>query len=335
MTIITRVVSPRTFLLIAGALLGASASACDWGPKNIGDETVSGGGEEPVCEDGEQKLSDDGCNTCTCFDGDWGCTLKLCDPGTTGAPNDTEEPPAQCVDGDQKPAEDGCNTCTCYGGEWACTEKGCVPGTTGEPNDTEEPPGECVEGEEKPAGDGCNTCLCYEGAWACTMSACEDTEGGDTENGQPSCGDGVVEPGEACDDGNFVDGDGCAANCTLEGAPGIELCADPVASDPFNYVDAQIVGDQLVVGIEHGGGCADHLYTYCWNGAFLESDPVQVHTQIAHESNDDPCDAWLSVQAAFDLVPLKQAWQQSYQQQSGQITVHLANYNGSPLSYSF
>jgi cysteine-rich repeat protein len=30
------------------------------------------------------------------------------------------------------------------------------------------------------------------------------------------CGDGILDPGEECDDGNNVDGDGCAADCTIE-----------------------------------------------------------------------------------------------------------------------
>jgi len=30
------------------------------------------------------------------------------------------------------------------------------------------------------------------------------------------CGDGVVQPGEQCDDGNTTDGDGCSATCTTE-----------------------------------------------------------------------------------------------------------------------
>jgi cysteine-rich repeat protein len=30
-----------------------------------------------------------------------------------------------------------------------------------------------------------------------------------------ACGDGVVDPGEQCDDGNALDGDGCDGNCTL------------------------------------------------------------------------------------------------------------------------
>ena len=34
----------------------------------------------------------------------------------------------------------------------------------------------------------------------------------------PACGDGVVGGGEACDDGNTVDGDGCSASCEDEDA---------------------------------------------------------------------------------------------------------------------
>ena len=30
------------------------------------------------------------------------------------------------------------------------------------------------------------------------------------------CGNGLIEPGEECDDGNFVDGDGCSATCVLK-----------------------------------------------------------------------------------------------------------------------
>jgi cysteine-rich repeat protein len=31
-----------------------------------------------------------------------------------------------------------------------------------------------------------------------------------------TCGDGIVDPDEACDDGNLKDGDGCSRVCTLE-----------------------------------------------------------------------------------------------------------------------
>jgi|ERR1051326_364590 cysteine-rich repeat protein len=33
------------------------------------------------------------------------------------------------------------------------------------------------------------------------------------------CGNGIVEPGEQCDDGNIADGDGCSSICTIEPTP--------------------------------------------------------------------------------------------------------------------
>jgi cysteine-rich repeat protein len=36
----------------------------------------------------------------------------------------------------------------------------------------------------------------------------------------PICGDGILDPGEECDDGNNEDGDGCSADCELEEEPG-------------------------------------------------------------------------------------------------------------------
>jgi len=37
--------------------------------------------------------------------------------------------------------------------------------------------------------------------------------------GGPRCGDGMVDPGEQCDDGNTINGDGCSSTCQLENQP--------------------------------------------------------------------------------------------------------------------
>jgi cysteine-rich repeat protein len=50
---------------------------------------------------------------------------------------------------------------------------------------------------------------------------------------QAVCGDGVLDPGEVCDDGNNADGDGCSAVCTIEVAP---ACGDGVL-DPGEVCD--------------------------------------------------------------------------------------------------
>jgi len=50
------------------------------------------------------------------------------------------------------------------------------------------------------------------------------------------CGNGVLEPGEQCDDGNLVDGDGCDHNCGIPGCPNGHL--DPGEEcDDGNLID--------------------------------------------------------------------------------------------------
>ena len=44
----------------------------------------------------------------------------------------------------------------------------------------------------------------------------------------PVCGNGVVEGSEQCDDGNTADGDGCTANCTPETPPPPPACGNGV-----------------------------------------------------------------------------------------------------------
>ena len=276
--------------LLAGALLGAGAAACD--PKVIGDESAG----DVMCEEGETKPAEDGCNTCTCAGGEWACTEKAC----------------ECMEGDTKPAGDGCNTCGCVEGMWACTEIGCE----------DPPPPECMDGDTKPAGDGCNTCGCIDGMWACTLIGCG------------TCGDGDLDEGETCDDGNTINGDGCDESCQIEVENAIELCTEPGSTDPKTIQGAVIEGDSLVVDVEYGGGCAKHVFTYCWDGAFLESFPVQVMTELFHESNDDACDAIIGEKLTLDLVPLKTEYQKSYQTMTGEISINLKDWQG-PLLYSF
>ena len=69
-------------------------------------------------------------------------------------------------------------------------------------------------GDPTEAGRGCSK--------TCTKEpACRDATG--TQACAAVCGDGHVDMGEGCDDGNAVAGDGCSATCTDE--PGF-TCTD-------------------------------------------------------------------------------------------------------------
>ncbi|MGH7894582.1 MAG: DUF4215 domain-containing protein, partial [Candidatus Binatia bacterium] len=89
-----------------------------------------------------------------------------------------------------------------------------------------------------------------------------------------TCGDGTLDPGEQCDDGNYVSGDGCSAACELEGTCGDgtigagEQCDDGNATSGDGCSAAcqleTVCGNSVVEGAEQcddgntvsGDGCS-------------------------------------------------------------------------------
>ena len=65
----------------------------------------------------------------------------------------------------------------------------------------------------------------------------------------PVCGDGILQVGEGCDDGNAKPGDGCSGVCTVE--PGY-IC--PTVNAPCKPVVVQVCGDGVIEG---GEACDD------------------------------------------------------------------------------
>ncbi len=67
------------------------------------------------------------------------------------------------------------------------------------------------------------------------------------------CGDGVVDVGEACDDGNVTDGDGCSARCLLEG------CGDGILGDGEVCDDGNLVAGDGCDARCRVGRCGDGM----------------------------------------------------------------------------
>jgi hypothetical protein len=97
------------------------------------------------------------------------------------------------------------------------------------------------------------------------------------------------------------------------------LHTDPWPNAPYHVSDAQVVGNTLLLDVTYGGGCREHVFQFVVSTTFLESNPVQAPSLLAHDDNDDACDALLRGRFRTNLSALRVTWQQAYQAQSGAI----------------
>lgn len=104
-------------------------------------------------------------------------------------------------------------------------------------------------------------------------------------------------------------------------------------TDDFQLDDAAVSGDTLSVTVSYSGGCEDHAFTLVASEAFQESDPVQLDITLAHEANDDACEMWVTQGYSFDLLPIRERFQNQYQD-SGTVVLQLEDAPGE-LLYEF
>jgi len=160
------------------------------------------------CTDGDGCTVGDVCSDGSCQPG----SLRSCDDNNPCTDDSCASPSGACVNApNANPCTDG-DGCTvgdvCGGGS-------CQPGAPKTCDDSNpctddscaSPSGACVNAPNTAPCDDADACSTGD---RCGGGACQGTLG--------QCGDGTLQTscGEECDDGNTVDGDGCAANCTLE-----------------------------------------------------------------------------------------------------------------------
>jgi cysteine-rich repeat protein len=114
------------------------------------------------------------------------------------------------------------------------------------------------------------------------------------------CGNGTLDPGELCDDGNFQDGDGCDSDCTPtedEDSDGI-LDGDDSCTTVANADQADEDGDGV-------GDACDNCRTV---GNPRRSPPLPNHRTTGGQVDDDldgignPCDADFTEASGDDFV---------------------------------
>ena len=186
------------------------------------------------CNDGDECTIDDACVDGGCLGGapadcddDQPCTEDSCDQ-LAGCQHDALPDTTLCDDQDQCTENDECSQGECGGDQVECDDGNVCTDDSCEPADgcVNEP---VPDGAPCDDGDACNvTDTCQDGACVgsgnqdcddqdeCTEDSCDVDQGCLHDPITPCCGNGDVEAGEQCDDGNGNSGDGCSDTCQNE-----------------------------------------------------------------------------------------------------------------------
>lgn len=102
-----------------------------------------------------------------------------------------------------------------------------------------------------------------------------------TPTATPACGDGIVQPGEQCDDGNRINCDGCDNNCTFT-AMGNGIVCPPEQCDDGNLVNGDCCSSTGQFE-PAGSPCPD-------DGNGCTNDVCNATGMCTHPNNTAPCD---------------------------------------------
>jgi hypothetical protein len=104
--------------------------------------------------------------------------------------------------------------------------------------------------------------------------------------------------------------------------------------DTFFLKEATLTdNDILSIIVSYSGGCKKHDFILATVSSFIRTDSSdQVNLVLAHENNGDICKKIVKEHLYFDLLPLKERYQQVYGIKASSIVLRLLN---ASISYKF
>jgi cysteine-rich repeat protein len=295
-----------------GAIEGAET--CDDG------NVLSGDGCSATCFVDSLPLGSD------CTDGgNAACTSGICDAtetpptceSTDTCGNGVVEAGEACDDGNVT-GGDGCSSSCFVDGlpnGTDCTSGGNAACASGICDTTETPPtcepantcgnavvevGELCDDGGITSGDGCSAFCFLEnlpngsdctrgGNAACVSGICDMTEMPPTCEAPNTCGNSVVEVGEACDDGNTASGDGCSSACFADDLPnGSDCSMNGAASCASGVCDATNAPPVCEAADVCGNGAVDPGET-CDDGSTVPGDGCSATCFIERQPDGSDC----------------------------------------------
>jgi hypothetical protein len=87
-------------------------------------------------------------------------------------------------------------------------------------------------------------------------------------------------------------------------APVNRSCAG-LPNEPFTINTLSIDAARILrMSVTHFGGCEDHTFAACWDGAISKSNPSTITLTFAHDDHDDACDGVITRDVFVDLSHL-------------------------------
>jgi hypothetical protein len=108
----------------------------------------------------------------------------------------------------------------------------------------------------------------------------------------------------------------------------VPRCTGAPATDAFSLGNVSSEGDELLVRVTTGGGCAAHSFSACWDGELIDTSPQTIVVLMSHDAHGDPCDALLSHDLRIDLAPILESVGRPIRVSVQGETAHIAGTEG-------
>jgi hypothetical protein len=90
----------------------------------------------------------------------------------------------------------------------------------------------------------------------------------------------------------------------IEPTPTTKQCSG-LPMDGYQLGEAMsIEASILQVSVSYGGGCEEHTFAACWDGAISDAIPSSLNLTLAHDAHDDRCDAFVTRDLFIDISAL-------------------------------
>ncbi len=101
----------------------------------------------------------------------------------------------------------------------------------------------------------------------------------------------------------------------------VMMLAEPLSGDtgqPYQIRSSEISGNRLTLTLQYAGGCGEHQFTLEAEQKLGSNESPVANVQLVH-STDDTCEAAITSEVQFDLLPIKEFYSRQFEETTGEV----------------